>query len=91
MLSVEIDDKKKELLKCQSIAQNVSEQLNKDSEKMRGIGGKQSCIDRELGVSTVLINDISKMKVKRRIHWYLTVLVAFIMTALLLWSKMYRV
>ena len=90
MLSAELDDKKKELLKSQQIATSISEQLFKDGQKLSKCKDRQSETDKELGVSHVLINDISKLRSKRRVYCYISTLAVLVMMAVIFGLRLYR-
>lgn len=90
MLSAEIDNKKKELLRTKKIAEDISEQLFNDEQKMRRTMNKQGMLDKELGVSTVLINDISRLKSKRRVYFYISGMIVFIIVTLIFAFRFYR-
>ena len=90
MLSAEIDDKKKELLKTQKIAESISEQLFRDENKLKKCRDTQNSLDKELGVSHVLINDISKLRSKRRVYCYVSTFVMLVFLALIFSFRLYR-
>lgn len=90
MLSAEIDDKRKELLRAQKIAENISEQLHKDEHTLSRVKGRQAIMDKDLGVSHVLLNDISKLRSRRRFYFYMSTFVIFLILVLVFLFKINR-
>ena len=85
-----MNDKKQELLKTKKIAEDISEQLFKDEQTLKRSMKRQGMLDKELGVSTVLINDISKLRSKRRVYLCGSVFIVFVILSLVFTLKIYR-